>query len=373
MTCRFQLQCKETHSGDNPHRPVYINYTDEIIRHIVIAGLCDEDVKRDVFGLPNVDTLVIHELLNFIEGKEVAREATIAPAVNTVSQFQKNKNDKWQHPLPGKRGNCSTCGILFPLFKKMANGKLNKKPFKDYQDCWRKKNSSIQNITQEGGNDEDAVLFDLSLINGAALNTGIMSSVTYGNLSHQIFEGNTWVSKPARPHPRIDLSYSTEELDYARVDHPCPKRSRLVSAIADSGAQCCVWGLSDFLDSGFKIGDLIPVKQSLTAVSRAKLTISGACFLDGKVTASHPVFTYISPDVSGFFLSQHAMIKLGILSPNFPSVDAVTSGSVCKTNIVNNSLDIQPVKLNDCGCFKRNLPPGFPRNLPVSPCKENIP
>ena len=106
------------------------------------------------------------------------------------------------------------------------------------------------------------------------------------------------------------------------MGHPCPSISGRVIAIADSGAQCCVWGLKEFISSGFKVGDLIPVNQNLSAVSRAKLRISGACFfrlhgtLDGRVTSSHPVFTYISPDVSGFFLSQYAMIKLGILPPN---------------------------------------------------------
>ena len=165
VTCRFQLECKEAHAGVDPNRHVYVNYANEIIRHVLIAGLYDEDIKRDVFGVIDVDKMALNDLVSFIEGKEVAREATSMPNVNSMSQFKKQKrNTEVQSQMADvKMGKCTKCNKMFPVFKKMSNGKWNNKPFKACQECWRKGKASIQGISQ--GDDCDAVTFALSLIN----------------------------------------------------------------------------------------------------------------------------------------------------------------------------------------------------------------
>ena len=86
------MKCSEQHAGDSPERPVLVNYTSEIIRHVVIAGLYDDDVKREVFGLPSAEEIGLNELVKFIEGKEVAREATtVSSSVNVLSQFKEQR------------------------------------------------------------------------------------------------------------------------------------------------------------------------------------------------------------------------------------------------------------------------------------------
>ena len=39
LICRFRMNCPYQHANDMADKAVFINYTDEIIRHVVIAGL----------------------------------------------------------------------------------------------------------------------------------------------------------------------------------------------------------------------------------------------------------------------------------------------------------------------------------------------
>ena len=150
-----------------------------------------------------------------------------------------------------------------------------------------------------------------------------------------ILENKEWIPQSVKPHPQVDLSFKIDCSDYERFGFACPTtKGGTLSAIADSGAQCCVWGVKDFLGAGFSLSDLFPVKQGLTSVSKSGLKILGACFLrlsgvsgTGKFLSSG-AFTYVSPDVSGFYLSQNAMGQLGILPSSFPSVGAAAEGDV---------------------------------------------
>ena len=177
--------------------------------------------------------------------------------------------------------------------------------------------------------------------------------------------------KSAKAHPKVDLIFRTEGSDYARFGYPCPKvGSGTVSAIVDSGAQCCVWGLGGFFGAGFTLDHLIPVKQGLSAVSKFGLKVLGACFLrlsgisDDKRSISCGAFVYISSDVTGFYLSQSAMLQLQIVSSNFPSVSAA------ELNVVSGGIP-DPV-LSECGCSKRTLPPGTQETLPFPATEDNI-
>ena len=179
ITCRFRLKCGADHLV--PNRDTFVDYTNEIIRQVLIAGLYDEDVKRDVFGITNVDQMVLNDLVKFIEGKEVAREATCSSNVSAISQFKRKK----QSVRSGERTQvkCATCSRLFPAFKKMANGKWNKKPFRECQECWKKGRSSgaqsVQGISQDDG---ESVSFNISLINehfvDAAGDSGINACIS---------------------------------------------------------------------------------------------------------------------------------------------------------------------------------------------------
>ena len=176
----------------------------------------------------------------------------------------------------------------------------------------------------------------------------------------------------AQSHPTLKLTLSTDASDYNGFGFSfTPKvESYEFTAIIDSGAQCCLWGWQGCKAAGFCNDDLIPVKQKLNAVSKSNITIYSTVILrlsDNSIRGTKclsAVIIYVSPDVSGFYLSREATVQLQIASTNFPSVGRVpkdpvsTSESACQSN-------------EECSCPRRELPPGSPKKLPLSCVPEN--
>ena len=70
ITCNFKIKC--THEHVNAGNEVYVDYTKEMIRHVILNGLYDDDIRRDVFGHQNLETMAVSDLISLIEGKETA-------------------------------------------------------------------------------------------------------------------------------------------------------------------------------------------------------------------------------------------------------------------------------------------------------------
>ena len=85
-------------------------------------------------------------------------------------------------------------------------------------------------------------------------------------LDHYIFKSQEgWQKSESMSHPTLKLLATTVESDYNHLGIKCPKiQSFHVTTVSDTGAQSCLWGLKEFLRSGFKKSDLIPVKQYLS-------------------------------------------------------------------------------------------------------------
>ena len=193
------------------------------------------------------------------------------------------------------------------------------------------------------------------------------------SLNHHIFTNGNWKLKLAQPHPTVQLTVSTDVSDYEGFGFHHPGVSdHTINAIVDSGAQCCLWGLNGCQAAGFSQSDLIPVQQKLNAVSRMRIKICGAVILrmhgisPSGTNHSCAAIVYISPDVSGFYLSKEAMIQLKIVPIDFPIVGGAmpietNSGKVAATQ-----------NLAECGCPLRTMPPGMPDKLPFACNPNNI-
>jgi len=81
---------------------------------------------------------------------------------------------------------------------------------------------------------------------------------------------------------------------------------------------------------------------------------------------------YVSPDVSGFYLSQEAMVQLKIVPNNFPSVGAALphgiGGQWTHDGDVINANNLS----TECSCPQRAPPPGRPDELPMAATPENV-
>ena len=94
-----------------------------MIHHVILNGLYDDKIRRDVFGQPNLETMKIEYLFMLIEAKETARETTSSPATSAVSQFKKSQKEvssqaTFKQTLEQK-GKCNSCGVEFLVYKKM--------------------------------------------------------------------------------------------------------------------------------------------------------------------------------------------------------------------------------------------------------------
>ena len=47
------------------------DYTDTIVKDVLVAGLADKCIKNEVLGWSNLDTKTVNETITFIESKEM--------------------------------------------------------------------------------------------------------------------------------------------------------------------------------------------------------------------------------------------------------------------------------------------------------------
>ena len=226
----------------------------------------------------------------------------------------------------------------------------------------------LEELGDTAGIDGQQSLFDMPTDMGdeGAFCADTVASVQLPTvLRHHIFKDGDWKLKLTQSHPTIKLTVFTRELDYDHfgLKYP-PMQTHDIVAVTDSGAQCCLWGWNDCMKAGLKRKDLIPVKQRLNGVSKSSINIYGAVLLrmygisqnGERITCAAMV--YVSPNVSGFYLSEDAMMQLKIISDNFPNVGS--AASVLATT-------------EECSCIKRTETPGRPPKLPMEACVENIP
>ena len=171
---------------------------------------------------------------------------------------------------------------------------------------------------------------------------GAIDTLSETFLSHHVLENGMWVRKSAPPHPTLSVFAGTLKADYEHFGFSHPDAMNIpLHAITDSGAQCCVWSWAQCRDAGFKREDLIPVRQKLNAVSKDSIRIIGAVILrlssspNGTKETQCGAIVYVSPDVTGFYMSNDTMKTLKIVPPDFPSIDS--------------AINIQAVDTSHCG------------------------
>eukprot|EP00111_Clytia_hemisphaerica_P011054 TCONS_00032366-protein len=310
-TCHYTIDCPSNDCNQS------VDFTDIIAKDVLISGLAEDEVKREVLGWPGLDNSSIEETVSFIEAKEMARDTLNRHSSNSAISAHRSARNK-----PGKRDiqrtNCQSCNVDM---KKMFWSKRQKKMVerKLCATCWRKHNprNNLKGGTRQReptGDDADAIAFSIDCITN---NT---------KLEHMLFDPSSgWKSHDSMKHPTLKLSVNVDPRDYAKLGRPTPKvQPSQVNVVTDTGAQSCLWGLSDFIRCGFNVNDLIPVKHTLYAANKEKIDVSGAILLRLQGTDSAgqtrmaAVMTYVSPNTQRFYLSREALVQLGVIRKDFP-------------------------------------------------------
>ena len=144
-----------------------IDYTVEVIRDVLLAGIGSVDIKQEVLSADGIHGKSINELVEYVEKREMARSAMMRRPSASVTYLQKSalptavgdaqlaatsehgglvaasqstfKRQRAPHDQtpPRERSSvCPGCGERFQPFRKLRNG-WNKKPFKECLSCWR--------------------------------------------------------------------------------------------------------------------------------------------------------------------------------------------------------------------------------------------
>ena len=401
LTCNYTVKCPNVCCNDHPA----VDYSDSVIKDVLIAGIADLEIRKDVLAWTELDGKNVKELVAFVEGKEIAKDALnnapISGAASISNDQKRSISDSYptEQTLKAKlalKGHCITCKNEIAVYKRFANGRLNQRPFKSCQKCFKdakKRSKSTNNGICNNDDDSESSAVTSFLIGSIEVNCrstvadcpsstapppcsqSLVSTIT---LNHHIFTNDGWQRASRLRHPSLRLCVSTNAHDYSKFEVPYPKiEPSQIDVIVDSGAQSCLWSRLDFLKCGFSMDHLIPVHHAMKAANTASIEIDGAALirLSGvsrngrKVEAA--VMVYISPDAKSFFRPREAMVQLGIVSEDFPQLGVALNDNPSRHSIgIANAISEDPKSaLAACGCLQREPPPEKPKSLPF-PCKS---
>ena len=271
QVCAFSKQC--TADGCDQ----IVDYTEDIVKYVVISGIVDEDIKKDVLGHADLDTRSLNDTISLIENKEMAVRAMttgISADMTTAVNQTKSKSSRDVQTKLSLKKKCQNCDKLMPKFI-LRKGKL--KEFNICIDCWKDQHGKKNNTT--------GALFDI--IGGISTDQPTKKPTTNAKLpnksvllDHYIFDGTYgWMVKESRKQPYFNLKIFTRKSDHDHINLPCPNvRSTKVSAVTDTGAQSSLMGLKTFRKCGFSVSDLVPVKKKMYAANNEGINILGAVF-----------------------------------------------------------------------------------------------
>ena len=347
------------------------SYTEEAIKDVMLAGISDNDIRRETLSTENILSRSVNQIITFVESKEMGRNAIDdSSSISAISAFQRNKKGKTDNTVDRSRQMaCPSCSKNFNVFRKGKNG-WNAKPFKVCFECYRNKTNTSNSVN---ASNSSVQTFEVS--KEAALIQQEYQVSTVGvadaiGLDKEIFsKKGIQKAKVIRDHPRATFDLSMRGVN----------RLVTISGIADTGAQSNLWGWEDFRKAGFRREDLQKVNVKIRAANKNRVNILGAFVANfSGMSPSNEIvrgtgIVYVSDSVEGFFLSYDTMVDLLILNKDFPTI------GICKQSESNCSLCVEtetecPQSVDGgshCRCPRRTGVPSRPVCLPFKPEEGN--
>jgi len=65
-----------------------VNFTDHIMRDVLLAGIYDADIRREMYGIDRILEHPINDVIAAVEKKEMAREAHSAASASSRSSMK---------------------------------------------------------------------------------------------------------------------------------------------------------------------------------------------------------------------------------------------------------------------------------------------
>ena len=385
--CKLVVRCPH---GDD------VDYSEGMVKQVVLAGMCDDEIKRKVLSTAGIDDKSLNDTIAIIEMEEMASRSmsghSTTPTQAGSTSYKKliSPNDK-RLQIKGK---CVTCNGDFCIHR------VKRQPGKEdllitdrfCKPCWQKSRDdrrsrrsstkpepkSDTNEASGATNAEDfPYLCSVNANGDECVLSDEISTYCAANhmvipMPHHIFDGTKgWMQTPVEPHPVITLTAFTDESDYNHLRLPCPSmRPTKVTVVTDSGCQSSLLGIKSLHKLGLKKSSLVPVKGKMCAINGEGINILGAVFLrlegtdasSGKAVQT-AVMAHVTESTERFYISRQAMRELGIIPHDFPKVQARATNAAAS----NNESETAP-----CGCPRHSLPPERPGSLPFDPTEQNV-
>ena len=147
-TCEYTIPCPHLCcAGKEP-----IDYTSKVVKDILMGGVVDTDIRRELMGHSGIDKLSSKEIVQVVEEKEIARNACSVNGsdVGGVSAYRRQSNAPPNNKNNSKddsevsnnkklllKGKCSKCSSDIQLYTRFRSGKMNKEPFQTCVKCYK--------------------------------------------------------------------------------------------------------------------------------------------------------------------------------------------------------------------------------------------
>ena len=172
-TCSYSVKCTNDCCENKPK----IDYTPSVVKDVIIAGIADSEIKKDLVGWSELDNKSDREVVGFVEEKEIARNAvsgttSALAAMSGYRRQQRNLLSESANKLQTKadpkaldekkklsqKGKCLVCKLEIALYRKFRNGHINKEPFTMCQPCFKASKSVEAAGTAANGDAEAAAV-----------------------------------------------------------------------------------------------------------------------------------------------------------------------------------------------------------------------
>ena len=191
-TCSYTCKCPK--DGCNQ----IIDFTDIILKDVMVTGLADEDIRKEVLGWGSLDEKNVNETIGYIESKEMARDAMTKPAVTaSVSSY---KSSRKTIKRPSGKITCNICGKISTKFT--WSRKNNK-----YIECSTCKQCWIKSRKKDYHGDNKYDETNELLIGGSYtknFNKVVNDNINVVKLDHYVFDClSGWKESKSLKHPTI--------------------------------------------------------------------------------------------------------------------------------------------------------------------------
>ena len=383
--CKYSIDC--------PNCEHKVDYTEPILRDVIIRGIEDSDIQLDLLGQTNQD-MTLDEVLHFIEARESGKRS----ATKLLQQHENNgirstyRKGRATDPII-----CTYCGRKGHGSKSTAKQRKTTCPAFNHICAHCNRPHHFENVCRS--KDKPAKPKKPEPESQGAVFDNQDQEATFDELcairqskkpaSHHVYNKSSkkWEKRRSSSQPYLDITIMIDDDSYGQLGYEPiknhPEKTVTIPAMADTGCQSCLIGFRSVQKLGLSKSDLLPVSMEMRAANGNPIKVLGAVILKvkGSTNSTDTLETrqlvYVTNETNQFFISKAACIDLGIIPSNFPAIankyHEVASTDVLKstTDFVNHPARSSTPVTVDCDCPRREPPPAPPNHLPYPATDEN--